>query len=109
MDPIAQLRICQFISSVFGAKDGFLVNVHIPIIVIMQHYQAAHHRPHQLPHLLLRKGTVRTLSLREDLLESALQVLQVETDPIIFAADLVRLPSLNLADLYEKLSNALPT
>lgn len=46
MDSIAQLRICQLVSSVFCAKNGLLVDVYIPIIVIMQHYQAAHHRPH---------------------------------------------------------------
>ena len=50
-----------------------------------------------------------TLPLHESLLQSALQVLQVQTDSIIFAADLVRLPSLNLTNLYKKLSNALPT
>jgi hypothetical protein len=109
MDPVAQLRICQFVSSILSAKDGFLVDVHIPIIVIVQHYQAAHHSPHQLLHFLLRKATMGTLPFHEGLLESALQVLHVQTDPIILAAYLVRLPRLDLANLYKELSNALAT
>lgn len=59
---VAELGVCQFVTSVFAAEDAFLVDVHVPVAVIVQNYEAVHYCQDQLDYLLLWEGQTGSLA-----------------------------------------------
>lgn len=100
---VAQLGVCELVCPTLCAEDRLFVDVHVFVAVVVEDYQAAHHCTQYVPYFLLRKAFLVALSLRKLVFEGAVQVLEVDCDPVIFAADFVGLSRLYFFNLYEKL------